>query len=149
MWLYLGSSCPNPSFSKELSDAEINTWIHTVLDHGADLNLRASPATLREGVASTTVSLFVSVFGSLCDFYPLIAFVTLHRASCMLAVRHRVSTYPRMRQSGRQTVPVMRSCGHGSREGRPRVPPIGWRGSRGRILPLNWDPRMRRKRRKK
>jgi hypothetical protein len=50
MWMYPGPSCPNRPFSKELDDVEINTGIHKVLAHGADLNPRANPAPLREGV---------------------------------------------------------------------------------------------------
>jgi hypothetical protein len=68
MWLYLEPSCPDYPFSKELGDVEINTWIRKVLDHGVDLNPGAGPAPLREGVASTSVSLFRSIFGSLRDF---------------------------------------------------------------------------------
>jgi hypothetical protein len=67
MWLYPRPSCPDHSFSEELSDVEINTRIHKVLDHGADLNPRAGPAPLGEGVASTQDSLFRSVFGNLRD----------------------------------------------------------------------------------
>jgi hypothetical protein len=48
--MYPGPSCPNRPFSKELDDVEINTGIHKVLAHGADLNPRANPAPLREGV---------------------------------------------------------------------------------------------------
>jgi hypothetical protein len=68
MWLYSRKSCSDCSFSEELSDVNINTRIHKVLDHGADLNLGADPVPLGEGVASTRVSLFGSVFGSLHDF---------------------------------------------------------------------------------
>jgi hypothetical protein len=45
----------------------INIQIQKVLDHGANLNHRAAPAPLREGVASTRVSLFLIFFGRLCD----------------------------------------------------------------------------------
>jgi hypothetical protein len=38
MWLYPGPSCLDCSFFNELSNAEINTHIHMVLDHGGDLN---------------------------------------------------------------------------------------------------------------
>jgi hypothetical protein len=68
MWLYTRPSCPDRYFSKVLSDVEINTRIHKVLDHGADLNPRVGPATLREGVTNTSVSLFISIFGSLHDY---------------------------------------------------------------------------------
>jgi hypothetical protein len=56
MWLYPGPSCLNRFFSEELSEAEINTQIHKVLDHGANLNPGAGLAPLREGVAITRVS---------------------------------------------------------------------------------------------
>jgi hypothetical protein len=69
MWLYPGPSCLNRSFPKELSTA----WIHKVLDHGANLNPGAGPTPLREGVASTRVSLF----GSILAAY---AFLSFHRA---------------------------------------------------------------------
>jgi hypothetical protein len=52
---------------------EINTWIHKVLDHGANLDPGAGPAPLREGVASTRVSLFGSVLAT----YVILSF---HRA---------------------------------------------------------------------
>jgi hypothetical protein len=49
MWLYLGPSCPDrPSF-EELSAAKINTWIHKVLDLGANPNPEAGTAPLRKG----------------------------------------------------------------------------------------------------
>jgi hypothetical protein len=38
IWLYPGPSCLNHSFSEELSEVEINTLIHKVLDHVANLN---------------------------------------------------------------------------------------------------------------
>jgi hypothetical protein len=66
MWMYLGPSCLDRPFSDQLRDVEINTWIHKVLAHGADLNPRASPTPLREGVDNTRVSPFTSVLGSLC-----------------------------------------------------------------------------------
>jgi hypothetical protein len=68
MWLYPGPSCPDCPFFKELSNAEINTWIHRVLAYEADLNPRASPAPLREGVNSTMVSPFRIFFASLRNF---------------------------------------------------------------------------------
>jgi hypothetical protein len=68
MWLYPGPSCPDRSLSEELGDAEINIRIHKVLDHEADLNPRAGPTPMREGVGSTRVSLFGSVSGSLPNF---------------------------------------------------------------------------------
>jgi hypothetical protein len=68
MWLYPGSSCPDCSFSQESGDAEMNTRIHKVQDHGVDLNHRVGPAPLREGVASTRVSPFRSISSSLHNF---------------------------------------------------------------------------------
>jgi hypothetical protein len=53
MWMYLGPSCLDRPSSKELGDTEINTWIHRVLTHGADLNPMAGPTPLREGVNNT------------------------------------------------------------------------------------------------
>jgi hypothetical protein len=58
MWLYLVPICLDRSFSEELSMMEINTWIHKVLDHGANQNPTADHAPLRERVTSTRVSLF-------------------------------------------------------------------------------------------
>jgi hypothetical protein len=58
MRLYPGPSCPDrPSF-EEFSVVEINTWIHKVLDLGANPNTGPHPTPLPEGVASTRVSLF-------------------------------------------------------------------------------------------
>jgi hypothetical protein len=64
MWLYLGSSYLDRSFSEEFSKAEINTLIHKALDHVANLNPGAGHVPLREGVASTRVSLFGSVLAA-------------------------------------------------------------------------------------
>jgi hypothetical protein len=52
------------SFSKELSNADINTWMLKVSDHGANLNLGVGPAPLREGVTNIRVSLFGFVFAA-------------------------------------------------------------------------------------
>jgi hypothetical protein len=65
MWMYPKPSCPDRPFSEELGDVEINTQIHKVLAHGADLNPGAGPAPLREGVDNPRVSLFAFTFGSL------------------------------------------------------------------------------------
>jgi hypothetical protein len=64
MWLYPGPSCPDRSFAVELSETEINTRIHKVLDHETNLNPGAGPAPLRQGVASTRVSLFGSILAA-------------------------------------------------------------------------------------
>jgi hypothetical protein len=45
-WLYPGPSCPNYPFSDELGDAEVNTRIHKVLAHRADLNPGADPSPI-------------------------------------------------------------------------------------------------------
>jgi hypothetical protein len=47
MWMYLGPSCPDHSFSEELGDMEINTQICWVLAHGVVLNLGRSLGPLR------------------------------------------------------------------------------------------------------
>jgi hypothetical protein len=61
MWMYTGLSCPDRSFSEELSEVVINTRMHKVLDHETNLNHRADPNPLREGVISTRVSLLSSI----------------------------------------------------------------------------------------
>jgi hypothetical protein len=97
IWLYPRPSYPDRSFSEEFSETEVNTQIHKVLDHGADLNPRAGPAPLREGATSTRVSLFRSIFCITRNFSPLIALVSLCRVSSILVARHGVSTCSRMR----------------------------------------------------
>jgi hypothetical protein len=69
--LYLGSSCPDRSFSEELSAAEIISHVHKVLDHGANPNPRANPVPLQEGVVSIRVSLFepISMAYTLLSFH--------------------------------------------------------------------------------
>jgi hypothetical protein len=67
MWMYPGPRCPDCPFSEELGDTDMNTQIHRVLAHGADMNPGAGPAPLRQGVDSIRVSLFASAFGSLCN----------------------------------------------------------------------------------
>jgi hypothetical protein len=61
---------------------EINTWIHKVLAHGADLNLGAGPVPLREGVDKTRVSQLESVFWPFAQFYPLTTLIFSCRAIC-------------------------------------------------------------------
>jgi hypothetical protein len=78
MWLYLGPSCPDRSLSEELSDVEINTRV----DHGANLNTGAGPAPLREGVASTRVSLFGSILAT-CTISSSHRAHDLHRVTVM------------------------------------------------------------------
>jgi hypothetical protein len=67
MWMYSRPSCLGRPFSDMLGEMEINTWIHRALAHGVNLNPRAGPAPLREGVDNTKVSSFTFIFGSLCN----------------------------------------------------------------------------------
>jgi hypothetical protein len=53
MWMYPVPSRPDCPFSEELSDTEINTQIHRILAHGANLNPEAGPTLLKEGVDNT------------------------------------------------------------------------------------------------
>jgi hypothetical protein len=145
LWLYSGPSCPDCPFFEELCDAETNTQIHMVLDHRANLNPEAGPVPLREGVDSTRVSPFGSFFWLFVQFHPLTALVLLLMVLGMLTVHHGGSPCPRTRRRGRQTMPIMRSFGHGNREGRPRVPPERRRWHRGRTPPPNLNPQTRRK----
>jgi hypothetical protein len=46
MWMYPGPSCPDCPFSEELDNAEINTRIHKVPAHGANLNPGFGPTPL-------------------------------------------------------------------------------------------------------
>jgi hypothetical protein len=52
IWMYLGPSCPDHSFSVELDDAEINARIRGILVYGANRNPDPSPIPLRGGVLS-------------------------------------------------------------------------------------------------
>jgi hypothetical protein len=79
-----GPCCPDRSLSKELSLVEINTWIHNVLDHGANLNIRASLAPLKEGVANTRVSLF----GLVSMAYAILSFHHVHGLAQGLGAAH-------------------------------------------------------------
>jgi hypothetical protein len=56
MWLYLRPSCPDCSFSVELDDLEIDSWIRRILTLGAHQNSGPSPTPLREAVISPWVS---------------------------------------------------------------------------------------------
>jgi hypothetical protein len=62
MWTYLGPSCPDHSFSVELDDTEINTWIRGILVYGVNQNSGPSPIPLREGVVRPWVSLLELIF---------------------------------------------------------------------------------------
>jgi hypothetical protein len=80
MWLYLGPSCPDhPSF-EELSEAEVNSQVHKVLDFGVDLNPGADPAPLQEGVASARFSML----GPISVAYVILSFHHAHSlAQCL------------------------------------------------------------------
>jgi hypothetical protein len=56
MWLYPGLSCPDRPSIEELSAAEVDSWVHKVLDLGVNLNPGAGPAPLQDGVARPRVS---------------------------------------------------------------------------------------------
>jgi hypothetical protein len=94
MWLYLGPSYLDRSFSEESSAEEINTQIHKVLDHGANPNPEVGSVPLREGVANTRDSLFGSVW-QLMRFYPFITLMDLHSVSGVPVGCRGVSTCPR------------------------------------------------------
>jgi hypothetical protein len=69
-----GPSCLDCPSSEELSAVEINTWIHKVLDLGANLNPGAGPAFLQEGVASVRINMF----GSVSVAYAILSFHCSH-----------------------------------------------------------------------
>jgi hypothetical protein len=54
--MYSGPSCPDRPSSEELCTAEVNAWIHKVLDLEVNLNPRAGPVPLQRGIASVKVS---------------------------------------------------------------------------------------------
>jgi hypothetical protein len=60
MWLYPRPSCPDCSFSAELDDLEIDSWIRRILTLGAHRNSGPSPAPLREGVISRPLKLILT-----------------------------------------------------------------------------------------
>jgi hypothetical protein len=93
MWMYPRPSCPNHPFSEELGEVEINTRIHRVHDHGADLNLGVDPTHIREGVDNTRVSLSAFTFDSSCHFDLLMVFTSVRSVWRILTVRHRGSPY--------------------------------------------------------
>jgi hypothetical protein len=94
-------SCPDHLFSEELGDVEINTQIHKVLAHGADLIPRASPASLREGVDNTRVSPYGSIFWLFVQFHPLTVLMFLHRMLGTLTACHKGSPCQRTWRSER------------------------------------------------
>jgi hypothetical protein len=54
MWLYPGPSCHDRP-SEELSTTDVDSRVYKVLDLGVNLNPRAGPAPLLEGVANARV----------------------------------------------------------------------------------------------
>jgi hypothetical protein len=97
LWLYSGPSCPDCPFFEELCDAEINTQIHMVLDHRADLNPEAGPVPLREGVDSTRVSPFGSFFLVVCAISSSHYSRVVAHGLGYLTVHHGGSPCPRTR----------------------------------------------------
>jgi hypothetical protein len=95
--MYPGPSCPDHPFSEELGDAEINTWTHKILAHGADLNPGASPAPLSEGVDCTKVSPLRPIFGCSRKFQFLNALMFLCMVSSVPIAHHGGLPYPRRR----------------------------------------------------
>jgi hypothetical protein len=67
MLMYSGPSCLDRPFSKELGDAKINPWIHSVLASGVNSNSGVSPAPLRGGVDNTWVSPLGPILDCLCQ----------------------------------------------------------------------------------
>jgi hypothetical protein len=65
MWLYPGPSCTDRPSSEELSAAEVDAWIHKVLNIGVNPNPRAGPAPLQGGIASARVSMLGPVLAVL------------------------------------------------------------------------------------
>jgi hypothetical protein len=88
---------PDHPFSEELGDAEINTWTHKILAHGADLNPGASPAPLSEGVDCTKVSPLRPIFGCSRKFQFLNALMFLCMVSSVPIAHHGGLPYPRRR----------------------------------------------------
>jgi hypothetical protein len=74
MWLYPGPSCLNRPSPEELSVAQVDSWIHKVLDLGVNLNPRADPVPLQEGVDSARVS----TLGPISAAYVILSFHCTH-----------------------------------------------------------------------
>jgi hypothetical protein len=70
MWLYPRPGCLDRPSSKELSAADVNAWIHKVLDLRANSNLGVDPTLLQEGVAVSRVSMF----GPILAAYVILSF---------------------------------------------------------------------------
>jgi hypothetical protein len=73
-WLYLGPCCSDRPSSKALSMVEVYSRIHKVLDLGVNLNPRASPAPLQEGVTSARVT----TLGPISVAYAILSFHYAH-----------------------------------------------------------------------
>jgi hypothetical protein len=56
MWAYPGSNCPDRPSPEELSVAEVEAWIHKVLDSVVIPSPGTGPDTLQRGIASVRVS---------------------------------------------------------------------------------------------
>jgi hypothetical protein len=56
MWKYSGPSCPDRSFSAELADVEVDTWVQRILALGVNQHSNSGPVPLRDGVVSPWVS---------------------------------------------------------------------------------------------
>jgi hypothetical protein len=74
MWLYSGPSYPDCPFSEKLSAAEVDAWIHKVLDLRGKLNPRAGLAPLPGELASTKVS----TLGPISVAFMIISFHRTH-----------------------------------------------------------------------
>jgi hypothetical protein len=95
MWLYPWPRCPDHPFSDELGDAEVNTRICKVLDHGANLNPGASPAPWGKGLLASRL-VYLHPSWQFVQFHPLIMLVILCKASGMLTAWLGASNYLRM-----------------------------------------------------
>jgi hypothetical protein len=122
MWLYPRPSCLDRSF-EELSATENNTRIHRVMDHGP-VRIPGPALSPWEKGLPTPGLVYLDLFRQLMWFYLFIALMALHRVSGVSVARCGASTCPRMRWSGRRTMPAKKSCGHRKREGKPRVSPV-------------------------
>jgi hypothetical protein len=70
MWLHPEPSCPNRASSEESSVADVNSRIHKVQDLGVNLNPRANPAPLHDGIASARFS----TLGPIYEAYMILSF---------------------------------------------------------------------------
>jgi hypothetical protein len=56
MWTYPGASCPDRPSSEEWSAAEVEDWIHKVLDVRVNPNPGPGPVPQQRWIASVSVS---------------------------------------------------------------------------------------------